>query len=91
MLLMITPVAVLVSALGGYWLAGRALGPVNQVIRMAREIEASRLSRRLPAPDVPDEIGRLVDTFNQMIARLEGSLAATKRFTADASHELKGP
>lgn len=91
LMLLITPFAVLVSAFGGYWLAGRALGPVDQVTRMAREIEASRLGNRLPASDVPDEIGRLVDTFNQMIARLEASFAAMKRFTADASHELKGP
>lgn len=90
-LLLMAPLAVLVSALGGYWLAGRALAPVDAVTRLAREIEASSLSSRLPAPKAPDEIGRLVDTFNQMIARLQESFESMRRFTADASHELRGP
>ena len=90
-LLVMAPFAVLLSALGGYWLAGRALAPVDHVTRMAREIEASSLSRRLPSPNADDEIGRLVQTLNQMIARLETSFEAMKRFTADASHELRSP
>lgn len=90
-LIVVTPLAVLASGFGGYWLAGRALNPIDQVTRMARDIEASRLGQRLPSPNSPDEIGRLVDTFNQMIARLEHSFQAMQRFTADASHELRGP
>lgn len=90
-LLLMAPLAVLISGAVGYWLAGRALAPVDEVTRLAREIEASRLSRRLPVPKAPDEIGRLVDTFNQMISRLETSFTTMKRFTADASHELRGP
>ena len=90
-LLLMTPLAVLISAAGGYWIAGRALAPVDQATRLAREIEASSLGRRLPPPKVHDEIGRLVDTLNQMIGRLEASFEGMKRFTADASHELRGP
>ena len=90
-LLLMAPVAILLSAAGGYWLAARALAPVDRVIRMAREIGASSLGRRLPTPKAQDEIGRLVETFNQMIARLEASFEGMKRFTADASHELRGP
>lgn len=90
-LLVLAPLTILASAGGGYWLAGRALAPVDRVTKMAREIEATKLSRRLPVPRAPDEIGRLVDTLNQMIARLEASFEAMKRFTADASHELRGP
>ncbi len=90
-LLLMAPLAVLLSAAGGYWLAGRALAPVDDVTRLAREIGASSLGRRLPPPKAQDEIGRLVDTLNQMIARLESSFEAMKRFTADASHELRGP
>lgn len=90
-LLLIAPLAVVVSAFGGYWLAGRALSPIDEVTRMARAIEANRLGQRLPGPHSPDEVGRLVDTFNQMIARLETSFEAMQRFTADASHELRGP
>jgi heavy metal sensor kinase len=90
-LLLMAPLAVVLSAASGYWLAGRALAPVDQVTSLARDIEASQLSRRLPVPRARDEIGRLVETFNQMIARLEASFDAMKRFTADASHELRGP
>jgi heavy metal sensor kinase len=67
------------------------LAPVDRINRMALEIEASKLNQRLPHPGVADEIGRLVDTLNHMIERLEGSFQAMKRFTADASHELRNP
>ncbi|MEO6325509.1 MAG: ATP-binding protein [Thermoanaerobaculia bacterium] len=90
-LLVLAPLAVAASSLGGYWLAGRALAPVDAITRLAREIEASELSRRLPEPLVNDEIGRLVETFNQMIGRLEASFEGMTRFTADASHELRSP
>ena len=90
-LLILAPLAVAASSFGGYWLAGRALAPVDEITGLAREIEASQLSRRLPVPPVQDEIGRLVETFNQMIGRLEASFEGMKRFTADASHELRSP
>jgi two-component system OmpR family sensor kinase len=64
---------------------------VDRIARMAQEIEAHKLNRRLPHPGVEDEIGRLVSTLNHMIERLEGSFLAMKRFTADASHELRNP
>ena len=90
-LLLMAPLAVALSAASGYWLAGRALAPLDQVTSLARDLEASQLSRQLPVPKARDEIGKLVETFNQMIARLEASFEAMKRFTADASHELRGP
>jgi heavy metal sensor kinase len=90
-LLLLAPAAIALSALVTWSLAQRALAPVVEVTALAREIEATQLSRRLPAPPVRDEIGRLVETFNQMIARLESSFEAMKRFTADASHELRSP
>ncbi|HPA51426.1 MAG TPA: heavy metal sensor histidine kinase [Thermoanaerobaculia bacterium] len=90
-LLFLSPAAIALAALVTWSLARRALAPVVEVTALAREIEATQLSRRLPAPAVPDEIGRLVETFNQMIARLESSFEAMKRFTADASHELRSP
>jgi two-component system OmpR family sensor kinase len=64
---------------------------VVRIIALTKKIEASRLDQRLPHPGVNDEIGRLVDTLNRMIARLETSFAAVNRFTADASHELRSP
>lgn len=90
-LLLTAPAAALLAALGGYWFAARALRPVDDVTRLAREIGATSLGRRLPATGSMDEMGRLVATFNGMIGRLESSFEAMKRFTADASHELRGP
>jgi heavy metal sensor kinase len=80
------------AVLVGRWLAGRALEPVDRMITEVREITDGRtLHRRLAVPMVKDELGRLADTLNQMMARLESSFAALRRFTADASHELKTP
>ena len=90
-LLLLAPLAVAASGAAGYWLARNALTPVDAITRLAREIEATSLERRLPPTGAADEIGRLVGTFNQMIARLEGSFEGMKRFTADASHELRAP
>ena len=90
-LLLMSPLAVALAGLGGYGLARNALAPVAEVTRLAREIEAGSLNRRLPSPRTHDEIGGLVTTLNQMIARLEAAFEAMRRFTADASHELRGP
>jgi two-component system OmpR family sensor kinase len=90
-LLIFAPVGVLISGLGGYWLAEKALAPVERVTTMAREIEASNLNRRLPHPGVDCEIGRLVETLNHMFSRLDASFVSMRRFTADASHELRSP
>lgn len=90
-LLLMSPLAVALAGLGGYALARNALAPVAEVTRLAREIEAGSLSRRLPSPRTQDEIGSLVTTLNQMIVRLESAFEAMRRFTADASHELRGP
>ncbi len=88
---LMAPLAIGLGAIGGYWLAGRALGPVAAITELAIEIEADRLGRRIPDPGTRDEIGRLVETLNQMIARLEAAFDGMKQFTADASHELRGP
>jgi two-component system OmpR family sensor kinase len=64
---------------------------MDRIATRAREIEASRLDQRLPHPGVNDEVGRLVDTLNHMIGRLEGAFLAMRQFTADASHELRNP
>src|SRR6266852_944144 len=70
----------------------RALGAVDQIITEVREISDGRsLHRRLAEPRVKDELGRLAETLNQMMMRLERSFVALRRFTADASHELKTP
>ncbi len=90
-LLILAPVGILISALAGYWLSGKALAPVGRITALAQDIEANNLDQRLPHPGVDSEIGRLVDTLNRMFARLNTSFEAMKRFTADASHELRSP
>lgn len=85
------PAALLASLAGGYWLAGRAIAPVAQMARRAREIGAENLSERLPVHDRDDEFGQLAVAFNDTLSRLEGAFERMRRFTADASHELRTP
>lgn len=82
--------AVLVAALGGYWLAEKALQPVKQITRLANEISATDLQRRLHLRS-GDEFGELAATLDRMLDRLETSFKRLARFTADASHELRTP
>jgi signal transduction histidine kinase len=79
-----------VAALGGYWLATRALRPVRLITRAAEEIEETDLSRRLDVKS-SDELGALAATFDRMLARLEAAFARQRQFTGDASHELRTP
>ena len=85
------PVALASAVGGGYWLARKALSPVDRMAATAAEITATRLDRRLAEPDANDELGYLAQTFNAMIARLQRSFEEVRRFTADAAHELRTP
>jgi two-component system OmpR family sensor kinase len=75
----------------GRLLTARALGPMDRVVARALTIGASTLGERLPAPEVDDELGRLVVTLNEMLGRIERSVESQRRFTADAAHELRSP
>ena len=90
-LLLLVPAVLLVAALGGNWLSHRALAPVDSLTRTARTINVSNLSRRLQTPDTGDELQRLSETLNEMLARIESSVQRITEFTADASHELRTP
>lgn len=84
--------AVALAAALGWLLATRALRPVDRLTREARAIGRSAdVARRLPLPPQRDELGRLAATFNDMLARLEQSVATQRHFLADASHELRTP
>jgi heavy metal sensor kinase len=90
-LFILAPVALAASALGGWFLARRALTPVDAMVNAARRIEAEDLSKRLPTLPSDDELGRLATVLNDMLARLEQSFGAVRRFSADAAHELRTP
>jgi len=85
------PIALLLASLAGYWMAGRALRPVDTMRRRAAEISASDPGARLPVPEARDELSRLGETLNEMLGRLEEALARERRFVDDASHELRTP
>ena len=98
-------VALLVSVAGSYALARVALAPVEAIAGAARKITESDLSTRLPVSNPDDEIGRLTNTVNGLLSRLEAAfsrreealdrqretLARQRSFAADASHELRTP
>ncbi|HKQ65148.1 MAG TPA: heavy metal sensor histidine kinase [Methylomirabilota bacterium] len=90
-LLVLLPLGAVLSAIGGWFLARRALRPVDRMSHSALEISAQDLSRRLELRGTNDEIDRLADTLNAMLARLEAAFAEMQRFTADAAHELRTP
>jgi two-component system, OmpR family, sensor kinase len=85
------PLALLLSSLAGYFLAAAALRPVEAMRRRAAEVSSEQPGQRLPLPRAHDEIRRLGETLNEMLARLEAGLARERRFVADASHELRTP
>jgi len=90
-LLISAPVLLLVSSAGGYWLSRRALKPVDRITATARSISIRNLSERLPVTKSGDELERLTETCNAMLARIESAVNQIKQFTGDASHELRGP
>ena len=84
------PLCLLLSSVGGYWLASRAMRPVQTITRTAQEISETDLHRRLNLKR-RDELGQLGATFDSMLARLEAAFERQRQFTADASHELRTP
>ena len=85
------PSALVVASLGGLFLANKALRPVDEITKTARMITSKSLSQRIKLRRTKDEIGRLAETFNDMISRLDRSFKQIRQFSADASHELKTP
>lgn len=86
------PLLVLLAAVGGYLMARRSLRPIQKIHETAEEIGSSGdLSKRIDMGEGSDELHRLAATFNRMFDRLEQNFEAERRFTADASHELRTP
>ncbi len=90
-LLGLAPVALGGAGVGGWFLAHRALAPVDAIVEAARKIGAEDLSQRIEAATSNDELGRLTAVLNDMLARLEHSFTAVRHFSADAAHELRTP
>jgi len=90
-LVLVSAVALLLAALGGFWMSGKALAPVDRITNEARQISISNLSTRLQLPPARDELHRLATTLNDMLERIDGGMRRMIQFTADASHELRTP
>lgn len=85
------PLIVLISLLGGLFIARRSLAPIRHIIHSANRIAQGDLSARIPVAPAKDELGELTDTLNHMLQNLEATFLREKRFTSDASHELRTP
>ena len=91
LLLFAGPAALAATALGGWWLARKALLPVERMISQAEDIGIDHLAERIAVPRAQDEIGHLAVTLNAMLDRLERGVDEKHRLIADASHELRTP
>ena len=81
-----------VGSLGvGWFAASIVLRPIERITRVAREIQATDLSRRINLRGPNDELRRLADTFDAMLARLDAAFESQRRFIHEASHELRNP
>ncbi|MEX0892473.1 MAG: ATP-binding protein [Gemmatimonadota bacterium] len=87
----LTTLVGLATFAGGWWLARRMVKPVTDIINQAEALEAQTLHRRIDAHADSQEYERLVRVLNTMLGRLDRAFDAQRRFTADASHELRSP
>lgn len=90
-LLILVPLAVLLTSGVGWFLAWQAMRPVDVMVRQAKHISAFRLNERLNVPQTGDELQRLALTFNDLLERIERSFLRLRQFSAAASHELRTP
>ena len=79
------------SVATGYLLAGRALRPLRAITATARRVSSENLGERIALEGPNDELRELADTFDRMLARLDGAFASQRHFVANASHELRTP
>jgi signal transduction histidine kinase len=90
-LALVIPILLITLAVLIYWLVGRTLKPVEDIVTEVSGIGSRELHRRVPRPGTEDEIDRLAATMNQMLERLQISVERQQRFVGDASHELRTP
>ncbi len=85
------PFALVFIGAGSWWVAGRAVKPIQKIIATAEHITPEGLSERIEGVESHDELGRLARVLNRMMERIEVAFHQTRRFSADASHELRTP
>ncbi|MCX7857412.1 MAG: ATP-binding protein [Deltaproteobacteria bacterium] len=85
------PTTLFLTLIGGYFLAKKSLKPVDQIRKAAIKISSSNLEERIDVGGRRDELGKLAETFNEMIDRLRESFQRINQFSTDVSHELKTP
>ena len=90
-LLLLTPLMILLAALGGHLMSRKALTPVSMLAAQARRINERNLDIRLPVSSAKDEISDLSQTLNQMLERIDKAFVSVRTFTGNASHELRTP
>jgi heavy metal sensor kinase len=90
-LVVAAPVVIVMAVVGGYLFAGRVLKPVSEITALAASTSETDLHARLNLALPDDELGRLAQTFDDMLARMEDAFNRQKRFTSDAAHELRTP
>jgi len=91
LLWLLIPGLLVFAAGGGYLVSRRALQPVDDITAAAESIRIHNLGGQLRVPDTGDQLQRLSETLNRMLSRLNESVQRISQFTADASHELRGP
>ena len=88
-------IAIFCATLGGWLIAENGLRPIATITRaasaIARNASAADLGTRVAYRGAKDEVGELVSTFNDMLASIQETAGAQRRFVADASHELRAP
>lgn len=87
----VLPVYFLITIFGGLFIAKRSMRPIDDIVKLTKTIDSDDLSHRITGIDSEDEVGELASNFNNMLATLENSFEKEKRFTSDASHELRTP
>ena len=87
----LVPLVIASACVLGWFMAGRALVPVNDLARTAQRITGSNLTVQIPKRGADDELDRLIEAFNRMIERLDASLRQARQFSTDVSHELRTP
>ena len=85
------PLVIVVTSFGGFWIAKRALRPIDAIANAVESVQATDLTRRID-PHAPDaEVRRLTSSINQLLDRLNTSFNTMREFTADVSHQIQTP